>query len=125
MKTVATIHPLCYVRRLESVPPNSPLSVGITLHRICHEISSSITYIFVLSLLAALLLCRPSLGQQPPQEIPAPPPPPPRSTGTETGDKLPRTNVPPPRIWYAWAIRKKIDGSVYRLEGRAMLESAT
>jgi len=33
--------------------------------------------------------------------------------------------VPPPRIWYAWAIRKKIDGSVYRLEGRAMLESAT
>src|ERR1017187_9920703 len=67
--------PLWYVCRLSPQPCTRPHNVGNTIGDICHALSSSITYSFILGVLAALVLTRAAaFGQIPPPSVMVPPP---------------------------------------------------
>src|SRR6478672_5623287 len=103
MLAVPAIHlRLCYVRRLDSNRLKRSFNVLSILARVCHEISSSVTFAIALTLLCAHVL--PAQVAPPPAVVPAPSPVP----GALNG--LIRPEAPPLGYWDLYALHKEVDG---------------
>src|ERR1022692_2410455 len=132
--------PLWYVCRLSPQPCTRPHNVGNTIGDICHALSSSITYSFILGALAALFLTRAAaFGQIPPPSVMVPPP-----TGAPVAQPnkhiyKPRPNAPPVGEWDVhakdqdapvgeWDVHAKdqdAKGHVWHLRGHAEMENVS
>ena len=118
--------PLWYVCRLSPQPCTRPHNVGNTIGDICHALSSSITYSFILGVLAALVLTRAAaFGQIPPPSVMVPPP-----TGAPVAQPnkhiyKPRPNAPPVGEWDVHAKDQDAKGHVWHLRGHAEMENVS
>ena len=113
-----------YVCRLSPLACTRPHNVRNILGVVCHELSSSVTYSSILSLLAALVLTRALVfGQVPPNAVLVPPP-----TGVPVAQPnkriyKPRPNAPPVGWWDIHAEEQTTDGKTRHLRGHAEMEN--
>src|SRR5436190_17936418 len=116
MLTVPAIHrSLCYVRRL-IYRSKRPLHLGTILSSVCHEISSSFTFVIPLTLLWSQVLA--AQVAPPPEVIPSPAPPPGALNGVI------RPEAPPTGYWDLYALHKEAEGALFKLRGNARVQGA-
>ncbi len=115
---------MCYVCRLISLAYIRPHTVVNTLRSICHELSSSITYSYIPSFLAPLVLsAAAAFAQVPPNTVMIPPP-----TGAPVAQPnkriyKPRPDVPAFGEWEVRAGTQTTDGHMRHLRGHVEMEN--
>ncbi len=117
-----------YVCRLNTLRRTRPLIVGNTLPFFCHELSYSITYTSVLTLLAVLVLTAGvATPQIPPPSVLVPPPPgaPPSVAQPDLRIHRVRPDAPATGWWDTYAVSETTEGKVYHLRGHAELQNAS
>lgn len=114
-----------YVCRLSPLACTRPHNVSIILSAICHELSSSITYSSILSVLVALVLTPATvLGQVPPPTVLVPAPNAPPVSQPNKHIYKPRPDAPPAGEWVARATEQTTEGKIRHLRGSAEMENA-
>lgn len=115
--------PVWYVCRLSYLPRTRLHLVGNIIGGFCHELSSSVTYNFILGVLAALVLTGVAIAQIPPPSVLVPP----RQelSVAQPNQRIyrPRPNAPPPHEWNVFAQSQETVGKVWHLRGHVEMES--
>lgn len=112
-----------YVCRLNPRACTRPHIVVNILGVNCRELSSSITYSSILSLLVALTLMLPiACAQIPPTSVLVPPP---TATAAQLNKRIykPRPNAPPVGEWDTNAVSQTTEGHIYHMRGHAEMEN--